>query len=60
MNDERPADRDDPRWLISALVDGEADAEESGREHLRPRERLRQGHVHPAPLREERQARPVR
>lgn len=26
--DHRPVDRDDPRWLISALADGEVDADE--------------------------------
>ena len=31
MNPQPPADANDPRWLLSALADGEADAAESGR-----------------------------
>lgn len=31
MNNDRPVDANDPRWLLSALADGEADATEAGR-----------------------------
>jgi len=31
MNNEPPVDANDPRWLLSALADGEADAAEVGR-----------------------------
>jgi sigma-E factor negative regulatory protein RseA len=31
MNNEPPVDANDPRWLLSALADGEADAGEVGR-----------------------------
>jgi sigma-E factor negative regulatory protein RseA len=31
MNNEVPADPNDPRWLLSAMADGEADAAEFGR-----------------------------
>jgi sigma-E factor negative regulatory protein RseA len=31
MNPQPPADANDPRWLLSALADGEADAAEFGR-----------------------------
>lgn len=31
MNDQPPVDANDPRWLLSALADGEADAAELGR-----------------------------
>jgi sigma-E factor negative regulatory protein RseA len=31
MSPQPPADANDPRWLLSALADGEADAAESGR-----------------------------
>jgi sigma-E factor negative regulatory protein RseA len=31
MNHQPPADANDPRWLLSALADGEADAAELGR-----------------------------
>ena len=31
MNNDPPVDANDPRWLLSAMADGEADAAELGR-----------------------------